>query len=289
MLTATNLADAGVRIASLDRTERDRAESESPQFRLARPVRDAAARGWLDGQDGQLPVSQVMFPRPCPQRLDDVGDMVSTGVRLPVSLSRARCLQLNLEARHVQARRIRVASTRRRPVLQRNHVPPGSPGAPQSNGVRRAVIEGFSFLEVPGTKTANPVASGRVFAVKVITACRHTELRGGHKPSEAVLPAPGCDLPPHWEHCLSFHSAAQLCKYAPYVSEVAAGRFRLITTGSESSLDYPFLIFRLMSQDCVNDLEYVELIFPWRRGTDCLRAQSTREYGNASVDKARIV
>ena len=163
MLMAMNLADASVRIASPNRTERDRAEGESPQLGLAwaaRLVRHAAARGGLDDQDGQLPVSQVVFPRPCPQRLDDVGDMVSTGVRLPMSLPRARCLQLNLEARHVQARRIRVASTRRRPVLRRNHVPAGSPGAPQSDGVRRAVIEGFSFLEVPGAKAALPSRAG---------------------------------------------------------------------------------------------------------------------------------
>jgi hypothetical protein len=74
--------------------ERHRAEGKSSQFRLARTARLAClarlapACRWLDGQDGQLPVGQVVFPRPCPQRLDDVGHMVGTGIRLPVSLSR---------------------------------------------------------------------------------------------------------------------------------------------------------------------------------------------------------
>jgi hypothetical protein len=72
--------------------------------------------------------------------------MVGTGVCLPVRLRRARCLQLNLEARRVLAGRICVAATPRRLIVWWNHVAPGSPEAPQS-GVRRAVIEGISSLE----------------------------------------------------------------------------------------------------------------------------------------------
>jgi hypothetical protein len=187
--------------------------------------------------------------------------MVSTGVRLPVSLPRARCFQLNLEARDVQARSIRAASTRRRPVLRRNHVPPGSPGTPQSGSVRRAVIEGLFLSGSAWHKDGPPVADGRAVAVNVITAHHHTELRGGHGPSEAILSATGCGLPPIGNIRLRFHSNAWLCDYSPYVSEVTVGKFGLITIGSASSLDHLFLIFRLMSQDCSNDLERTELIF----------------------------
>jgi hypothetical protein len=109
----------------------------------------ASACGWLDGQDGQLPVDHAMFSRPCAQRLDDVGDVVSAGVCLPVSLLAAGYVQLNLEARHVQALGICVACPRRCPVVRRGHGPPGSPAGPQSAGVRRAVIYLYSFLEVP--------------------------------------------------------------------------------------------------------------------------------------------
>jgi len=55
-------ADAAVGIASLNRTERDRAEGKTPQLRvawtarLACLARLAATRGWLDGQDRQLSV-----------------------------------------------------------------------------------------------------------------------------------------------------------------------------------------------------------------------------------------
>jgi hypothetical protein len=74
--------------------KRHRAEGKSPQFRLARTARLAClarlapACRWLDGQDGQLPVGQVVFARPCPQHFDDVGHVVGAGIRLPVSLSR---------------------------------------------------------------------------------------------------------------------------------------------------------------------------------------------------------
>lgn len=189
-------ADAGVGIASLYWFERDRAEGKSSQFRLAPAARlpwlsrsgqarvagQAPACGRLNDQDGQLPVTQVAFPRPCPQRLDDVGDMVSAGVRLPVSVPRARCLKLNLEARHVLACGIRVAATRRRPVVWWNHVPPGSPGALQSDGIRRAVIEGVPPWKA-WQKDVPPVTSARAVAVNVTTARRRGKLRGGHGPS----------------------------------------------------------------------------------------------------------
>ena len=54
------------------------------------------------------------------------------------------------------------------------------------------------------------------------------------------------------------HSYANTPRTSP---NVTAGEFRLITTGSASSLDHLFLIFRLMSQDFGNDLECAELIF----------------------------
>ena len=150
----------------------------------------APACGWLDGQDGQLPVDHAMFSRPCAQRLDDVGDVVSAGVRLPVSLPAAGDIQLNLEARHVQALGICVACPRRRPVVRRCHAPPGSPGAPQSAGVRRTLIYGHSFLGVPGVKTALPLRAGGLSLSKVMTARYRAELRGGRRPPEAILSAP---------------------------------------------------------------------------------------------------
>ncbi len=52
-----------------------------------------------------------------------------------------------------------------------------------------------------------------------------------------------------------------MCEYVPYVSEVTAGKFRLITTGSASSLDHLFPVFRLMSQDYGNDPEHAELVY----------------------------
>jgi hypothetical protein len=53
---------------------------------------------------------------------------------------------LHLEARHVQALGVRIACPRRRSVVRRSHVPPGSPAAPQPTGV---VIFGYPFGEVP--------------------------------------------------------------------------------------------------------------------------------------------
>ena len=58
-----------------------------------------------------------------------------------------------------------------------------------------------------------------------------------------------------------------MCEYSPYASEVTAGKFRLITLGSASSLDHVFLIFHFMSQDYGNDRECAELIFPWPGGS----------------------
>jgi hypothetical protein len=149
---------AGLGVAAVSRGERERTESETTQVGpigavgCGRPVRIcgsaglAAAAGRLDGQDGQLPVGQAALRRPGALRLDDVGHVIGAGIRLPVSLPGPRGLKLDLKARRVRAMRIGVALARHRPIIRRNHVPPGSPGVRPPAGLRRGVIKGHSSL-----------------------------------------------------------------------------------------------------------------------------------------------
>src|ERR1700687_2193351 len=69
-------------------------------------------RGRLEGQDGQLAARQVVLARPCTQRLDDIGDVIGAGERLPVGLLRLRGLQLDLEARPMATAGIAVTGGR---------------------------------------------------------------------------------------------------------------------------------------------------------------------------------
>jgi hypothetical protein len=46
----------------------------------------------------------------------------------------------------VRAMRIGVAFARHRPIIRRNHVPPGSSGVRPPAGLRRGVIKGHSSL-----------------------------------------------------------------------------------------------------------------------------------------------
>ena len=125
--------DARLRVAPRAGIQRDGAERESAQIRTVFSGGLAPACRRLDGQDSQRPVDHPVLRGPSAQRLDDVGDMIRAGVCPLVSLPRPRAVQLDLEARHVQALGIRVACLRRRPVVRRSHASPGSPGAPQSN------------------------------------------------------------------------------------------------------------------------------------------------------------
>ena len=125
--------DARLRVAPRAGIQRDGAERESAQIRTVFSGGLAPACRRLDGQDSQRPVDHPVLGGPSAQRLDDVGDMICAGVCPLVSLPRPRAVQLDLEARHVQALGIRVACLRRRPVVRRSHASPGSPGAPQSN------------------------------------------------------------------------------------------------------------------------------------------------------------
>ena len=125
--------DAWLRVAPRAGIQRDRAERESAQIRTVFSGGLAPACRRLDGQDSQRPVDHPVLCGPSAQRLDDVGDMICAGVCPLVGLPRPRAVQLDLEARHVQALGIRVACLRRRPVVRRSHASPGSPGAPQSN------------------------------------------------------------------------------------------------------------------------------------------------------------
>ena len=125
--------DARLRVAPRAGIQRDGAERESAQIRTVFSGGLAPACRRLDGQDSQRPVDHPVLCGPSAQRLDDVGDMIRAGVCPLVSLPRPRAVQLDLEARHVQALGIRVACLRRRPVVRRSHASPGSPGAPQSN------------------------------------------------------------------------------------------------------------------------------------------------------------
>jgi hypothetical protein len=195
-----------------------------------------------------------MFPRPCPQRLDDVGDMVSAGVRLPASVPRARCLQLNLEARHVLARRIRVASIRRRPVVWCNHVPPGSPGAFQSDGVRRAVIGGIPPWKAWQKDGPPPQEIAR----------RPRSVR-----LEAILSAPGCCAPPHWEYSSQYSLNCIVARIRSVLLRGDGGKLCLIATEPAASIGHPFLVFHLMFQDCGNDPARGQLIFLRLRRADC--------------------
>ena len=167
----------------------------------------APACSWLDGQDGQLPVDYALFSRPRAQRLDDVGNVVNAGVRLPVSLPVAGDVQLNLEARHVQALRICVACSRRRPVLRRSHAPPGSSGAPQAADVRRTVIEGYSSLNAPDVKDGPPAANSRAVTVNIMAA-HHDKKSGSRGPSETILSAPDAACHPIYNIRPSFHTTA---------------------------------------------------------------------------------
>jgi hypothetical protein len=177
--------------------------------------------------------------------------MICAGVRLLVSLPRPRDVELNLEARHVQAFGIRVTAAPRRPFAWQSHAPPG---IPRPGGVRRTVIEDVSSLERAWHKDDPPDASGKAVAVNVITA-RHRGPAGncatGFGPSEAILSAPGWARYPVGNIRLSFHSTSWLCEYSPYVSETTVGRFRLIIPGSAPSIDHPFPVFRSMPQESV--------------------------------------
>ncbi len=119
----------------------------------------------------------------------------------------------------------------------------------------------FSFLEVPGAKTAYPIASGRGRRRQCDDGPPPHGIARRPRTVRSNIVRDGMRLATHWEYLPQVSLNAWLYDYSPYVSEVTAGKFRHITIGSVSSLDYLFLIFRLMSQDCSNDLERTELIF----------------------------
>jgi hypothetical protein len=97
----------------------------------------------------------------------------------------------------VPALGIRVARLRRRLVVRRSHASPGSPGAPQSNDVRRAVMKAF-LLEEPDARWPS-LATGRAVAVNAMTA----HLRGIARRPRTVRSnsvRTGMHLPPQWEY-----------------------------------------------------------------------------------------
>jgi len=77
------------RRAGRDGLERDGAEGEFAQRGGLGTVGSAGlvpAGRRLDGQDGQLAARQIVLAGPAAERLDDVGDVMGTGERLPVGL-----------------------------------------------------------------------------------------------------------------------------------------------------------------------------------------------------------
>ena len=77
------------RRAGRDDLERDGAEGEFAQhggLGAAGAAGLVPVRAPLDGQDDQLAARQIVLAGPAAQCLDDVGDVMGTGERLPVGL-----------------------------------------------------------------------------------------------------------------------------------------------------------------------------------------------------------
>ena len=203
---------------------------------VAGTARQAPARGRLDGQDGQGAVDDVVLRRPGPQGLDDVGDVIHAGVRLPVSLPAARSVQLHLEARRVLALSESASGRPRR----RSGRPAESCAArftrrsAQPAGV---VIYAKSLPVIPWRKGCPPVARGKAVPVNTTTA-RHRSNTRRPRTVRSNSVRSTRDALPHWDYSSQFQRKRVVSAITPRVPpRMAGGSCALVTTGAGLSIE----------------------------------------------------